>query len=227
VPLLQKRIIQRANALFKPVITATQMLESMVASPTPTRAEASDVANAVLDGTDAVMLSAETSVGGYPVEAVRIMDRIAAEADGIPGESRLERAAALDPARSVVRAAVGLAGETEARAIVIFTSSGRTAMLMSKHRPAMPIFACTRSAEVCHRLALWRGVVPVQTPLALHTDEMIAYAERLLLERGAAHPRDRVVMVGSAPMTARGRTNFIKVHTVQRPDRRVLGNLGL
>ena len=133
VPLLQKRIIRRCNVLGKPVITATQMLESMVSSQTPTRAEASDVANAVLDGTDAVMLSAETSIGKYPAQAVEFMDRIASEADAAGMHQTASEDERHDPARAVIQSAHNLANSVHAAALTVFTSSGRTALLLSKH----------------------------------------------------------------------------------------------
>ena len=219
VPLLQKAIIKKANELYKPVITATQMLESMVSSPTPTRAEASDVVNAILDGTDAVMLSAETSIGSYPVDAVRMMDRIAVEADAVSLEAGLP--AAVDPAQAVVRAAHGLAREVRAQAIDVLTSSGRTAQIMAKHRPQMPVFAFTRSGRAYNRLALWWGITPVRAPAAVQTTEMIGYVEALMVSLGIARPGQRVVIVGSTPLTSRGRTNFLKVHTIRRKSRRV------
>ena len=219
VALIQKRIIHKANTLMKPVITATQMLESMVNSPTATRAEASDVANAILDGTDAIMLSAETSIGAFPLEAVKFMDRIAVEADVVDLTFHPPSGGAADPALAVVRAAHELASEVNAKAIVLFTSSGRTATLIAKHRPQMPAIAFTRTAAVYHRLALWWGVTPMHTPFTDQTDE-IAYAEEVLVRAGIVSARDRIVIVGSAPLTAHGRTNFIKVHTVHGRNRR-------
>ena len=216
VPLLQKRIIRRCNALGKPVITATQMLESMVSNSTPTRAEASDVANAVLDGTDAVMLSAETSMGKYPTEAVEFMDRIASEADAAEMHEAAQADVRHDPARAVVQSANNLARNLHAAALTVFTSSGRTALLLSKQRPAAPIFAFTGSAAVHQRLALYWGVTPVLAPLATQTSEMIAFMENLLAGRGLVRPAERIIVVGSTPLTSRGRTNFLKVHTVRR-----------
>ena len=215
VPMLQKQIIARANELLKPVITATQMLESMITSPRPTRAEASDVANAILDGTDAVMLSAETSIGDYPLEAVRFMDRMAAETDATPlSVPPQRRAGRRDPALAVVEAGMRLATEARARAVVIFTTSGRTAQLVAKARPTVPAHAFTSSETVVNRLALWRGIVSHQTKFERHTTEMIGVAEDTLLRDGAVQKGDRIVVVGSSPLTVRGRTNFLKVHTV-------------
>ena len=227
VPLVQKRIIARANALLKPVITATQMLESMVTNPTPTRAEASDVANAILDGTDAIMLSEETSIGAYPVEAVRIMDRIAVEVDAVGIGREPSSMGSADPARAVVAAAHNLANEIKARAIAVFTTSGRTALLIAKHRPQIPALAFVRSEAIYNRLALYWGISSVLTPFTVQTTEMIAFAEEVLVRANIVKPGDRVVMVGSAPLTAHGRTNFIKAHTIQRKSRRPNGSASL
>ncbi len=217
VPLLQKFIIARANALLKPVITATQMLESMVTSPTPTRAEASDVANAILDGTDAVMLSAETSIGKYPVEAVRFMDKMASETDAAPLKPPSpQRSRRPSPAVAVVEAGMRLAEEVRARAVVIFTTSGSTARLVSKARPSVPAHAFTGSEVVFNRLALWRGIVAHRTTFETLTSEMIGVAEDVLIRAGAVRPGDRIVVVGSSPLTVKGRTNFLKAHTVPR-----------
>lgn len=216
VPLLQKRIIRRCNLLGKPVITATQMLESMVSNPTPTRAEASDVANAVLDGTDAVMLSAETSIGKYPAEAVEFMDRIASEADAAGMHQTVSGDERHDPARAVVQSAYNLAASLHAAALTVFTSSGRTALLLSKQRPSAPVFAFTGSAAVNQRMALYWGVTPVLGPIATQTREMIAFMEDLLADRGLVRSSERIIVVGSTPLTSRGRTNFLKVHTVRR-----------
>lgn len=217
VPLLQKAIISRATALLKPVITATQMLESMVSHPTPTRAEASDVANAILDGTDAVMLSEETSIGSYPIEAVRYMDKIAAEADRIPAHVTPPSFGAADPARAVIRAGHDLAQEVQAKAIVIFTSTGRTAQIMAKYRPNLPAFAYTHESEVYQRLALSWGITPVQTPFTVQTNEMMDYIEVSLVEAGLVKPGESIVFIGSAPLASKGRTNFLRLHEVKRP----------
>jgi len=216
VPLLQKSIIARATALLKPVITATQMLETMVHNPEPTRAEASDVANAIFDGTDAVMLSAETSIGQYPIEAVRYMDRIAAEADKVPPHILPPSFGAEDPARAVIHAAHNLAQEVRAQAIVIFTTFGRTAQFLGKYRPNLPAFAFTMEEEVYRRLALSWGITPVQTPFSARTNEMIDYVEDSLVQAKLVRPGETIVIIGSTPLAARGRTNFLKVHKLER-----------
>ena len=214
VPLFQKAIIKKANDLGKFVITATQMLESMINSATPTRAEASDVANAILDGTDAVMLSAETSIGVYPLEAVDMMDSIAREVDAVALEHQFP--AAPYPAQAVVRAAHSLALEVGAVAIDVVTTSGRTAQLLAKQRPQTPIFAFTRSEQVYNALAMWWGVTPLIAPFATRTNDMISYMEDVMLKTGTAHPGDRLIIVGSTPLTAGGRTNFLKVQSIRR-----------
>jgi pyruvate kinase len=222
VPTLQKHIIRRANELGIPVITATQMLESMVDHPRPTRAEASDVANAILDGTDAVMLSAETAVGRYPVEAVRMMDRIAVEVETSspqlyqPARHHERR---LGIAEAVAAAACRLSHDLRARAIVVITRSGKTAQLVSKNRPAEPIVALTEDDAVARSLCLWWGVHPVVTEFREDTDAMLVHAEDELLRRGLVEPGDILVVTGSAPIIARGRTNFVKVHRVRRAAR--------
>jgi pyruvate kinase len=222
VPTLQKHIIRRANELGIPVITATQMLESMVDHPRPTRAEASDVANAILDGTDAVMLSAETAVGRYPVQAVRMMDRIAVEVEASspqlyqPARHHERR---LGIAEAVAAAACRLGHDLRAKAIVVITRSGRTAQLVSKNRPAEPIVALTEEESVARSLSLWWGVHPVVTEFREDTDAMLAHAEDELLRRGLVEPGDVLVVTGSAPIIARGRTNFVKVHRVRRTVR--------
>jgi pyruvate kinase len=225
VPVLQKTIIRKANAAGIPVITATQMLESMVHHPRPTRAETSDVANAILDGTDALMLSAETAVGEYPIEAVQMMDRIARV---VEASEPFDGAQGLRPevfgshtrpragtAQSVARAACTLAHELNVRAIVVITRTGRTAELLSKNRPSAPMIAFTEQHTTARRLALWWGIRCFATTFRDDTDEMIAHLERELLRRHLAAPGDAVILVGSTPVIIRGRTNFLKVHRVK------------
>ncbi len=222
VPTLQKHIIRRANELGIPVITATQMLESMVDHPRPTRAEASDVANAILDGTDAVMLSAETAVGRYPLEAVRMMDRIAVEVEAASPQlyqAPRHHDRRLGIAEAVAAAACRLSHDLRAKAIVVITRSGRTAQLVSKNRPAEPIVALTENEAVARGLCLWWGVHPVVIEFREDTDAMLVHAEEELLRRGLVEPGDVLVVTGSAPIIARGRTNFVKVHRVRRAAR--------
>jgi pyruvate kinase len=214
VPMLQKQIIEAANRHGALVITATQMLESMVNNPRPTRAEASDVANAILDGTDAVMLSAETSVGQFPLEAVQMMGRIAEEAEA-SGRS----APAADHTRrgypeAIAHAACTIAGDLELKAICAFTQSGYTARLVSKERPKAPILAFTNNAGVFNRVALYWGVRPVLVDFAGDTDELVRCVERELLARRLAAAGDSVAVLGGMPVAAKGATNFLKIQRV-------------
>ena len=215
VPMLQKRIIQRARYYGKAVITATQMLESMTQHPRPTRAEASDVANAIWDGSDAVMLSGETAAGCYPVEAVAMMDRIARQAEAGPRPPAPARTVSTH-AQTVTRAACSLAQEVHARAIVVFTRSGTSAHLVSQWRPFVPVYAYTGDQRTYRNLVLWWGIQPVLLPFRGDTDAMLASAATDLTARGAAQEGDSIVFVGSAPLLVRGRTNFIKLHTMGR-----------
>jgi len=199
VPRLQKRIIARCNILGRPVITATQMLESMMHNARPTRAEASDVANAIFDGTDAVMLSGETAAGEHPVEAVRMMDRIAREAEdsefyGMIPRMKLEGFSR--QRRVVCEAAAQLAREVQADCLVVYTMSGKTAWIMSKLRPRRPVFALCPDPSVCRRLALAHGIVPVNVDYYANTDDLLREGDRLLLQNGVVEAGDTVVVVG-------------------------------
>ena len=220
VPMLQKRIIQRANHRGIPVITATQMLESMITEETPTRAEATDVANAVWDGSDAVMLSGETAVGRHPVLAINMMDRIARAAESsdiMP--SNLGRAREDRPrgyAAAVTHAARVLAEDLDASAIVGITRSGLTAELVSRQRGRVPIFAFSPDDHVSRRLALWWGVTPVHQQLADDLESNIDAMERYLVEHHDAAPSDTVVITGSHPFEVGVHTNFVKFHVLGR-----------
>ena len=220
VPAIQKRAIRLANRHGVPVITATQMLESMMTNARPTRAEASDVANAILDGSDAVMLSGETAVGAHPIAAVAVMNRIAVETERTTAQDRaggsrrtvvdLAPAAARSDAHAIARAANALARALPARAIVVLTATGRTAGIVSKERPGTPIVALTHDPQVARRLALWHGVFPVlvdQQPSLAQPEEI----ERVVIERGIAAPGDRVVILGSTPRSARRRSVSLQV----------------
>jgi pyruvate kinase len=217
VPTLQKRIIERANAAGKVVITATQMLESMVENPRPTRAEASDVANAILDGTDGIMLSAETASGHYPVEAVATMARIALYTEEnygairVPARVRIPTASVV--ANALARVASTVAEELNCKVIVAFTESGTTAHLLSTYRPRAPIAAVTYNPDTYRRLALWWGVVPVKSEFADTTDEMIVKGEMLLKAQGLIAKGDNVLMLAGQSHTA-GATNMLRVHTI-------------
>jgi pyruvate kinase len=218
VPFLQKRIITQANLRGKPVITATQMLESMTRHPSPTRAEASDVANAVLDGTDAVMLSAETSTGSYAVEAVEVMDRIIRQTEKeIPTPKHTLNSATptlRSTPEAVCETAVFLSHLVGAQAIVVFTESGHTAMLVAQHRPTVPILALTPSPSVTRQLALVWGVVSCAFPQIDNTDERISTAQGHLKKLGLIIEGQLMVIVTGERLGHSLGTNLIKVHLV-------------
>jgi pyruvate kinase len=199
----------------KPVITATQMLRSMMESPRPTRAEANDVANAVLDGTDAVMLSDETAVGSYPVEAVKVLDRITrATEPALPVDTFLDdRLSQWVPVTqgSISRAVCHLANDLKAAVIVACTTSGSSARMVARFRPPMPVLALTTSAEVQRQLALTWGVVPALVPDYKHSEEMFQVADRWVRKHGLAGSGDRLVVTAGMPMGVPGTTNLIKV----------------
>jgi pyruvate kinase len=216
VPTAQKRIIAMANAAGKVVITATQMLESMIENPRPTRAEASDVANAILDGTDAVMLSAETAAGRYPVEAVETMARIAdyTEEHALgAGKSAAPKGPGTAVTRSLARVAASVADELGCKMIVTFTQSGVTARLVSGFRPRVPVVAITHDDRVYRQLALWWGIVPVKSEFVESTDELLAAGEERLRARGLVAKGDTLLMLSGHTLAA-GATNMLRVHTV-------------
>jgi pyruvate kinase len=219
VPLIQKKVIARANARKVPVITATQMLESMTAHSRPTRAEASDVANAIFDGADALMLSAETATGQYPVEAVRMMARIISAAESSPRYAWYARRRAADETLSVPEAVsetvAHLAEELNLKAIAVFTQSGSSARLVSKYRARAPVFAFSPLPHVLRRTALYWGVIPVRLPHVQSTDRMVEGAARLLRARGAVEPGDLIAVVAGTPIARRGTTNLLKVHRIE------------
>lgn len=216
VPLIQKKIIRACNAAGKPVITATQMLESMILHPRPTRAETSDVANAIMDGTDAVMLSGETASGSYTVEAVRTMVKIASDVEKsglwqIPSrDRRLQKKSSI--AGAVAEAACHAAAAVNARAIVVFTQSGGTAALIAKNRPQLPIIAFASSEEIRRRLALYWGVRALPVGAMSNSDQQIALVEETLLQTGFGKKGDIVVITMGVPLESRGTTNLLKVH---------------
>jgi len=215
VPLIQKEIIRQANRAGKVVITATQMLESMITHPRPTRAEASDVANAVLDDTDAVMLSGETAAGAYPVQTVQTMARIVVAAEGGPRRPVDHSVHMLGDALALAHAAAVLAEETNVRAIVVFTQSGYSAHLVAKERPGVPLLAYTDDPRVYNQLALWWGVTPMLGAFRPTTDEQLAALQEALVAGGYAHPGETVVIMGSLPVMRRARTNFLKLHRIE------------
>ncbi len=214
VPLIQKRIIAACNDRGLPVITATQMLESMITHPRPTRAEASDVANAIFDGTDALMLSAETATGSYPIEAVQMMVRIAQETEAAPRSARQPQCQYLTPAHAVSHAARALAEEASVQAIVVFTRSGASAHLISTDRPRTPILAYTPSEYVYRQLALWWGVWPHRIDLQETTEELIARVDHRLQEDNLVSRGEHVVIMGGLPVASQARTNFVKLQPV-------------
>ncbi len=216
VPVAQKEIIRKARLTRTPVITATQMLESMISSPRPTRAEVSDVANAILDGTDAVMLSAESATGAYPVEAVRTLDRIIrrTEAAFPPASMDRPRRGEVSFPQAISDAAAFSAQELKARAIVAFTQSGSTARLISQDRPPVPIIAFTPSERVRRRLALDWGVFPRMISRLSTVDEMVSAIEASLLADRSVRYNDILVIVAGAPLWVRGTVNLLKLHRV-------------
>jgi pyruvate kinase len=215
VPLVQKRAVQAARERNKPVIVATQMLESMISASRPTRAEASDVANAVLDGADAVMLSGETSVGKFPIAAVRTMERIidAVESDEVrvPDLKRASRSRS----GAIVRAAKDVGEQMEGvAALAAFTSTGNTAQRLAALHTRLPILAFTTDARVRSRLALSWGVETFLVPEVTHTDDMVRQVDFSLLSIGRLKEGDRVVVVAGSPPNTVGSTNLVRVHEV-------------
>jgi pyruvate kinase len=215
VPRIQKSIIRRARRKGRFVITATQMLESMIEHSTPTRAEVSDVANAIYDGTDAVMLSAETSVGKYPVDAVKFMARIAKESEeSIRKKGYLEPPTLPAPSNPEILAnsAYHAARESRASAIVVFTSRGSSARLVSRCRPPVPVYAITPHDTTARQLSISYGVIPMLAPDVSNTDEMMAQMDRVLVERGILKKGELVVFVAGQPVGRPGSTNLMKLH---------------
>ncbi|BCR07046.1 pyruvate kinase [Desulfuromonas versatilis] len=224
VPLIQKRIIRQCNEAGKPVITATQMLESMIANPRPTRAETSDVANAILDGTDAVMLSAETASGQFPVEAVSLMVRVAHDVEEDPvlreksfrpipevrGYRRLPEA--------IGQAACRVAENLGAAAILAFTQTGSTAALVAKYRPSVPVFAITPTLEVRRRMSLYAGVRSLRVDIQGDTEAQIRSVEQAVLDAGVLKKGEVVVITMGSPMSTPGTTNLMKVHRLGTGD---------
>jgi pyruvate kinase len=218
VPIIQKLVIQRAGVWRRPVITATQMLESMTENPRPTRAEASDVANAIFDGSDAVMLSGETASGRYPRETVAMMVRIILEAEAsmaqMPASPRRRHEEHhYSVAETICESIAHAAEDLPMRAIVVFTESGNTARMLSKHRPKVSIYAFSRNPEICNRMnSLW-GVHPVYKDQWESAEAMLSTAENELLPRGLLRPGDVLGLVAGTKLTS-GATNFMRLHTV-------------
>ena len=215
VPGIQKMLVQKANAAGKPVIIATQMLRSMVDSPRPTRAEAADVANAVLDGADAVMLSEETAIGKYPVEAVSYMAKIALSVGSVyPHDRYLQLPPHKDTAEAVAHAACNLARNIDATAIVATTRSGATAGLIARYRPSQPIVALSPDMDAVRRLALYWGCRPRYLDNIEDTDEMVENAAAAALAHGLARKGDKLVITAGRPIWAEGTTNILWVKTL-------------
>jgi pyruvate kinase len=223
VPIIQKEIIRRAGRRRKPVITATQMLESMVENPRPTRAEASDVANAIFDGSDAVMLSAETSIGKYPVQAVAMMVRIVLEAEANmaahpkPIHTQSVVKDGLSIAETICESVAHAAHELNIRAIAVFTASGTTARLISKYRPPTPIYAFTTDETVRNGMNLLWGVRPVRAAMAWSAGEMSEMAERELCALGAVAPGDIMALVTGTRIGS-GSTNMMGLLVVKEGE---------
>ncbi|MBD0324405.1 MAG: pyruvate kinase, partial [Aldersonia sp.] len=218
VPHHQKRIIRTCVAYGVPVITATQMLESMVHAPVPTRAEVSDVANAVFDGTDAVMLSAETAAGAYPRLAVEAMRRIIVETEQHLGgghtDARPEAAGAVPTEVAIAAATVAAVQMMESSVVVVFTKGGFSARIVSSYRPGVPILALTDQERTYRQLALMWGVVPELVAHCDTYDEMMVLAKEVVVRRGLATPGDRVVVTAGVPFDVPGTTNLLKVERV-------------
>ncbi len=220
VPGAQKRIISLANQLQRPVITATQMLESMIENPRPTRAEASDVANAILDGTDAVMLSAETAAGAYPRLAVEAMRRIITEVELRPPATMIKRAThrdltgAISTEAAIAAATTAAVGMLHAPLVVVFTKSGFSARVVAAHRPGVSILVLTDQPRTCRQLALVWGVIPILVPHCENYDEMMSRAKDAVVERRLAAKGDRIIVTAGVPFDTPGTTNLLKVETV-------------
>ena len=217
VPLVQKQAVQAAREQAKPVIVATQMLDSMMASSRPTRAEASDVANAVLDGADAVMLSGETSVGRFPIESVSTMARIIVAAEEDLSRLPLVQAEPATISGAIARAAAVVGRTVGASALVAFTQSGNTARLLAGHRSPIPLLAFTPIPEVRSQLTLTWGVETFLVPSVSHTDEMVRQVDSAMLELGRMSPGEYVTIVAGSPPATSGSTNAMRVHRLGNP----------
>ncbi len=220
VPLIQKMIIQKCNTAGKPVITATQMLESMISNPRPTRAEVSDVANAILDGTDAIMLSGETAAGKYPVEAVSVMDHVARDVEqSVQYLSRMVSPKLVCNGKQCMTESIGhgacqIAENVGAQAILAFTQTGSTAALVSKYRPNLPIYAMTPNEEVKRRMSLYSGVRAVRVTNYDSTELQVMAVEQAALKAGVVKTGDVTVITMGSPVSQSGTTNLLKVHQV-------------
>lgn len=214
VPPAQKLITRKAIAKGKPVITATQMLDSMVNNPRPTRAEASDVANAIFDGTDAVMLSEETATGNYPINAVQMMERIANSIESVLDTKQLLEHDIETPAYAIAHAACEMAVDTRARVIATFTKSGATARLISQLRPQISIIALTQHSHVYNQLTLLWGTTPIMLTEVSDSISTLSVVEQTLMRKGFVAAKDNIVITGGLPIAARGPANFVKLSTI-------------
>jgi len=214
VPTIQREVIRYANAMGRPVITATQMLDSMIRSPRPTRAEASDVAGAVYDGTDAVMLSGETAFGEYPTASVRMMDRIAREAERHANVAHPRKPDPSSTPDILAHSACLAADSLGAKAIICFTRSGATALMISGFRPKTPVIAATPDEAVLRRLRLYYGILPVRVRLKRNTDSMVREVEKSVAQRRLVRKGDRVVVTLGVPVLVESKTNLMVIHTV-------------
>ena len=221
VPVIQKQIISKARDARLPVITATQMLESMTQNPRPTRAEASDVANAVFDGSDALMLSAETAAGKYPVESVEMMDRIIREAESSNLQVLRPCPAQFNIAETAAELICHASEELKMKVIAVFTETGSTGRLISKHRPRPPIIAFSTIQETRRRLSLYWGVVPRTISEVQNIEELVLAAEKRLLEEKLVQNGDVVGIVAGTPLFVGGTTNFMKFHVIGSKDEQV------
>jgi pyruvate kinase len=220
VPIIQKAIIERSRYYGRFVITATQMLESMVEHPLPTRAEVSDIANAIYDGTSALMLSAETSTGKYPVRAAQMMAKIALETEAEvrrQGFKSVSLASHATTPQIIADAAYHVARSAEVSAIAVGTSSGASAKLLARYRPPVPIFAFTSTDKVARELSIIYGVDAIVAPAPASTDKMLEHMERILVTTGRVKPGDNVVFVAGQPVNQPGTTNILNLHRVLKP----------
>lgn len=215
IPTAQKMMIQKANHLGKPVITATQMLRSMVWNPRPTRAEVADIANAILDGTDALMLSEETAAGDYPLEAVKIMAQVAEETERILEPRQLFAGLKRTVPEAISRSAISLARDLQVKAFLIPTTSGSTARLIARYRPRQPIIAVSPDPQTVKMLCLVWGVYPVPIRGFKSTDEMVALLQRKTLELGFVKSKDLVAITAGLPLHQAGTTNMITVKRIE------------
>ena len=220
IPLIQKELIRKCNVAGKPVITATQMLDSMMRNPRPTRAEVTDIANAIIDGSSAIMLSGETAAGKYPVEAVQMMYSIAINTENSLDYKEILKLRSIrneiSTTNAISKATVNTASDLGAKAIITATSSGYTSKAISKFRPKAPIIAATTSERVVRKMALEWGVYPVLAPISKSTDEVIDLSIKASVDAGYAGEGDLVVITAGIPVGLSGTTNMIKVHTIAK-----------